>query len=111
MNQDIFNCRQLDDFSLFNKTYVYIDTIDEYQADEIFNSRGVKVKILDRLYKPVCKYSMVICKVSKKYSKEFAECMADLEAKLLILGYHDYEAFCEIYWKELELEQNEELVK
>ena len=101
MNESV-NCRQLHNFSLFKSIYVFIDTSREFESKAIFDKKGIPVKIVEYFIRPDSRYSVVICKVPKKYKNEFAECMEELESKLLILGYHDYEEFCNKFFNELE---------
>lgn len=40
-------------------------------------------------------YIFVYCKVKKKDHNKFIETLGELKNKMLIMGYSDYESFCE----------------
>ena len=40
-------------------------------------------------------YIFVYCKVKKKDHDKFIETLGELKNKMLIMGYSDYESFCE----------------
>ena len=72
-------------FSLFYKYYAFVDT-EEYLGDQLFGKEFGK-KGND--------YLIIFCKVRKKDEKNFLKALDELEKKMLLMGHHDYPAFCE----------------
>lgn len=80
--------------SLFYNYYLFYDT-KEYHADNLFVHSDIHIYFLNEWTYPSTKYVLVLCKVKKKYTKTFIECMEQLKNKMLLLGYYDYIECCE----------------
>ncbi len=94
------NFIKLDDFSFFYYTYVFFDT-DDYLADRIFINKRIRIKYGDTYNIPGDKYEIIICKVKKKDEQKFLEGMEELSNKMALMGYDDYDSYCEIMSVEL----------
>ena len=80
--------------------YAYIDTYD-YLCDPIFNKREVLVKFGNEYRRKDEKYTIIFCKIRKKYKEQFEKSMEELTNKMLILGHTDYEEYCNMVIKEM----------
>ncbi len=80
--------------SLFKTWFAFADT-KENLADQIFIKHKLFVRFGQEYEKPGEKYKIIFCKVSKKRVGDFVECMKELEIKMELFGYTDYEEFCE----------------
>ena len=80
----------------FNIGYMYFDlNVDEgYVADSLFYKRNIPVKFKDELAREDDKYRVIFCKVKRKYIKDFEEALEELKTKMELLGYLDYEEYC-----------------
>ena len=76
--------------------YAYVDLIGEngYVADSLFYRHKVPVRFGGVMVKKGEKYRIVLCKIRKKYRKEFEKALAEISNKMYLLGYTDYDAFC-----------------
>lgn len=88
------NYLQLRKFSLRYVYYCIIDA-DEYLADELFIRHKVKVKFEHEYAKHGTKYLCIFCKIKKKDKLKFLQALEELKSKMLLLGYLDYQKFCE----------------
>ena len=70
-------------FSLFYKYYAFVDT-EEYLGDQLFIQQKVEVSFGKEFGKKGNDYLIIFCKVRNKDEK-----------KMLLMGHHDYPAFCE----------------
>lgn len=80
-------------FSLRYRYYCFIDT-KEYLADSIFIQNKVAVRFYHELVKPGSVYRFIFCRVPKKEEKGFLLSLEELQNKMLLCGYRDYEEFC-----------------
>lgn len=87
------NYIKLKHFSLLFAFYAYIDA-KEHLADNLFINEKVTVHFKQEFIKPGCKYAIVFCKIRKKDKGKFLDALAQLEKKMLIMGYSDYPDFC-----------------
>ncbi|MDU3179936.1 MAG: hypothetical protein E6686_00860 [Lachnospiraceae bacterium] len=81
-------------FSLFYKYYAFVDT-EEYLGDQLFIQQKVEVSFGKEFGKKGNDYLIIFCKVRKKDEKNFLKALDELEKKMLLMGHHDYPAFCE----------------
>ena len=94
-------------FSLFYKYYAFVDT-EEYLGDQLFIQQKVEVSFGKEFGKKGNDYLIIFCKVRKKdeklynitfvYNQKFTVILGtvdELEKKMLLMGHHDYPAFCE----------------
>jgi len=79
---------------ILNLRYAYVDTND-HLADSLFYRRKIPVRFKEEMVKNGSKYKVVICKIQKKYKKQFEEAMAELPTKMCLFGHADYEEFCD----------------
>lgn len=76
------------------KQYMYVDCKD-YLADNLFIKNKITVNFEGDFTKDDSDYIFVYCKVKKKDHDKFIETLGELKNKMLIMGYSDYESFCE----------------
>ena len=95
---------------LFFRNYMYVDlNVDSgYAADSLFYKRKIPVKFKDEMVREGDKYRVIFCRIPKKFRQAFEEAMEELKTKMCLLGYNDYEEYCESLMKELEEDETEE---
>lgn len=76
------------------KQYMYVDC-KNYLDDDLFIKNKIRVKFEGDFTKDDSDYIFVYCKVKKKYHDKFIKTLGELKNKMLIMGYSDYESFCE----------------
>jgi len=91
---DYKNYYTLEKFSLRHDYYCFVDT-EKYLADELFIRHRVSVKFQQEYQKDGMNYLIIFCKVRKRDKEEFLEALKELKNKMLLLGYTDYQDFCE----------------
>lgn len=79
--------------SPFERGVAFADT-KENLADQIFIKHKLFVRFAQEFEKPGEKYKIIFCRVNKKRVSDFLACMKELEDKMLLFGYTDYEEFC-----------------
>jgi hypothetical protein len=92
---------KLKTFPLFKARYVYLDAIDEYQADYIFVREKLHVTFYKEMRKDDISYAIIVVKVSKKDTEKFEKCMRILAKKMALKGYDDYPEVCEYVFENL----------
>ena len=80
-------------FSKYRR-YMYVDC-KNYLADDLFIKNKITVKFEGDFTKDDSDYIFVYCKVKKKDHDKFIKTLGELKNKMLIIGYSDYESFCE----------------
>lgn len=87
----------------FFVNYMYVDlNVDEnYVADSLFYKRKIPVKFGEEFSADDEKYRCIFCKVRRKYIPAFEEALQELPTKMNLLGYADYEEYCENLLAEL----------
>ena len=83
----------LDKFSLLYKYYCFID-VKKYYADNLLIKNKIRVWFGKEFAKKGTDYVAIFCKVRKNKSAEFERVMEELQNKMLICGYNDYEEVC-----------------
>lgn len=76
------------------RRYMYVDC-KNYLADDLFIKNKIMVKFEGDFTKDDSDYIFVYCKVKKKDQDKFIKTLGELKNKMLIMGYSDYESFCE----------------
>ena len=76
------------------KQYMYVDC-KNYLADDLFIKNKITVNFEGDFTNDDSDYIFVYCKVKKKDHDKFIEILGELKNKMLIMGYSDYESFCE----------------
>ena len=76
------------------KQYMYVDC-KNYLADDLFIKNKITVNFKCDFTKDDSDYIFVYCKVKKKDHDKFIKTLGELKNKMLIMGYSDYESFCE----------------
>ena len=76
------------------KQYMYVDC-KNYLADDLFIKNKITVKFEGDFTKDDSDYIFVYCKVKKKDYDKLIKTLGELKNKMLIMGYSDYESFCE----------------
>jgi hypothetical protein len=77
--------------------FAYMDASDHYRADELLRKYKLKVKFKNEWCAPNNRYRMIFCTVPKRQAALFKEAMAEMPARMLLLGYEDYSE----YWTEM----------
>lgn len=96
----VTNCRCFKKL-LFSSLFIYVDAVDNYQADDLFDNNNLSVRFKgDYRSQDQNKYIAVLCKVRNKDIDKFANIMHELEIKMLLIGYHDYVDYCQDFWKQ-----------
>ena len=70
-----------------------------YVADSLFRRHKVPIKYEHELVKAGEKYRIICCKIKKKYKTEFEKALGEIKNKMYLLGYSDYETFCDTVMK------------
>lgn len=94
------NYVKLDCFSIFRYQYVYVDT-GKYLADQLFINHKVRVKFGREMATKDVPYRYVFCKVRKKDEKNFLSALAEIYDKALLMGYSEYEKYCDLLLQEV----------
>lgn len=80
----------------FSVQCLYVDVSGCYYADSLFEKYHLhKVKYEYEGRKPDDKYCVCVCRILRKDFPKFQAAMMDLPNKLAILGYRDYEEYCQ----------------
>lgn len=88
------NYMRTDKFNPFRVYFFYVDC-KEKLADDVFIENELTVYFHGDYYNKESKYMWVSCSVKRRDVSKFEECMERLHDKVLILGYTDYDEFCE----------------
>ena len=77
----------------FKWVYVYADSLDRKSLPLIERKRirGFRARAAFLFEK----YCLICCELNKGEEKAFLEALDELHRNLLIMGYRDYEAFCD----------------
>lgn len=78
----------------WKKTYFIIDTAD-YLADRIFIEKKLPVYFGRELKRENSPYILIEVRIKKKREKDFLSCMEKLKNNMLLMGYFDYQDFCQ----------------
>ncbi|MBQ6359580.1 MAG: hypothetical protein IJJ25_00320 [Lachnospiraceae bacterium] len=74
----------------FTCEYAYFD-IDSYEADDIFERYGVRVRYKKEVAFEGNDYCCIMVKFNKRYEHDFIKAMNDLRRKILFIpGHGDY---------------------
>lgn len=76
------------------RRYIYVDC-KNYLADDLFIKNKITMNFESDFTKDNSDYIFVYCKVKKKDHDKFIKTLGELKNKMLIMGYSDYESFCE----------------
>ena len=104
--EKLMNCAGLDvpfPKNLFRQAFLYADSAD-YRSFEIFKRNGVKSVKLYAAYRHAASdnYCLISCDVSKRETQAFLDSLAEVHRDLLIMGYRDYEWYCDEAFSALE---------
>lgn len=80
--------------SPFTCSYMFIDCRD-FLADQLFIKHKIPVKSGKELERSDSQYIIICCDIKKKYEKEFLVALSELRNRMLLLGYDDYDEYCE----------------
>ena len=75
-------------------SYMFIDCGD-YLANQLFIKHKIPVKFGKELQRSDSQYIIIYCDIKKKYEKEFLIALSELRNRMLLLGYYDYDEYCE----------------
>ncbi|MCR5575451.1 MAG: hypothetical protein K6F56_00395 [Oscillospiraceae bacterium] len=100
MEEKMFNVvglRMTLPMGLFKNAYLYADSRD-YQSLRVFRRkgglRGFRV-CKSYVFKLDPKYCLVGCTLNKREERAFLEALDELQRDLLVMGYRDYEQYCD----------------
>ena len=81
---------------LFKNSYLYADSWD-YQSLRVFRRKGLRSFRVCKSYvfKFDPKYCLVGCTLNKREEQAFLEALDELQRDLLVMGYRDYEQYCD----------------
>ena len=81
--------------------YAYVELESGYLADSLFYRHKIPVKYRGEMVKDGEKYKVMLCKIKKKYQKEFEKALDEIPNKMSLFGHNDYEDFCNSLMKVL----------
>ena len=95
--------------SLLYRYAVFADH-DDYLADSIFINHELRVYFGKEYARKDYPYRVICCKFAKGREADFEDAMEELQRKIVLYGYKDYEQFiddvcCEIFDKERYLQK------
>ena len=95
----LFNCiglRAEFPTSLFKLVCVYADSA-EPRSFAILERHGVRSFRLRTIYRHEAseRYCLICCELSKREEQAFLAALAELRRDLLVMGYRDYEGYCD----------------
>lgn len=94
MNSDfVKNYFTLEKFSLLYDHYAFID-VPEYYADQLFIENKVTVRFGHEYKHPDQPYVIIFCKVRKRDRERFLAALGEMNRKMILCGYPEYEEFC-----------------
>ena len=96
--ETLINYMKLKKFSLFFSYYVFLDT-ERHLADQLFIHHKVKVYFKEEFAKKGSPYRLIYCKIRKKEEQPFIAALGEMDKKTLLLGYTEYEEYCDIFQK------------
>ena len=88
------NYIELESVFPWRKKYMFVDTIGDYKADQVFIDNRIRVNFGDEMVKPGSKYGFIFCRIRAKDEDRFLKSMKDLSNKHLLMGNKDYLSFC-----------------
>ncbi len=80
--------------SLLYYYYMYVD-VPENKADRLFIDKKVEVWYDGEFRKADIPYISVLCHIHKRDEKAFIEALSGLSRVVTLLGYRDYDEYCE----------------
>lgn len=79
---------------LFKCSYAFIDN-GNYLADQLFIKHKIPVKFGKELKSTDSQYIIICCDIKKRHEKEFLVALSELRRRMILLGYYDYDDYCE----------------
>lgn len=79
----------------FREKYAYIDSVEGYEADQVFAQNKISVFFGKSMARPEDKYGFIYCSIWKKDRERFKKALEELANKHILKGNTDYPAFCE----------------
>lgn len=81
--------------------YMYIDACinDHYIADSIFIKNKVPIKFEETFESADSDYCICFCKIKRKYKEIMEKSFEELKNKMWLMGFLDYENFCNDIFK------------
>ena len=82
--------------SLFMRTYMYADSA-EPTSFRILERSGIRSFRLRAVFRHEAspKYCLIGCELNKREEQAFFAALDELERDLLVMGYRDYEGYCD----------------
>ena len=102
----VFNCACLRTGFPSNRLWQDVVVVEgrEREAVRLLEERGfANLEVKNRCtHRDWPQYVIFSCRIPKKRSEEFLDAMRELEKRMLIFGYRDYEKACEAFFRSLE---------
>ena len=73
---------------------MFVDCGD-YLANQLFSKHKIPMKFGKELQRSDSQYIIIYCDIKKKYEREFLIALSELRNRMLLLGYYDYDEYCE----------------
>lgn len=64
-------------------------------ANQLFIKHKIPMKFGKELQRSDSQYIIIYCDIKKKYEREFLIALSELRNRMLLLGYYDYDEYCE----------------
>ena len=81
--------------------FAYFD-LGDHLADSLFRRQRVSVKVEQEFSNQVSPYRLIVCKVLPWHREGFLKALGQLQDKMNLLGFTDYEDFCREYLDDTE---------
>lgn len=88
--------------SPFTAQFAYFD-IPEYYGDELFAKHGISPRFFQEGSMSGSPYIIVFCRVKRRDRHKFVAAMNELEKKMIIRGFDNYDKYCEEMFAKIEL--------
>ena len=88
--------------SLSRRTYVYADSA-EPKSFRILERSGIRSFRLRAVFRHEAseKYCLIGCALNKREEQAFFEALDELDRDLLVMGYRNYEGYCDEVFREM----------
>ena len=85
----------------FRYRYFFIIDTKGYLADTLFIKHKVRVWFKQEYCKEENDFVFIFCKVRKNDVEKFLKALEELKGKMILLGYSNYQDFCEQFSKNM----------
>jgi len=88
------NYIKFESLSFLYDHYAFVD-VPQYYADQLFIKHEVTVRFGREYSHPEHPFIVIFCKVSKRDKERFLSALEELERKMILCGYPQYNQFCQ----------------